>query len=104
MEECPTARCDSLRDLHGVPHEVFAYHVGLMSEAGLIIAIDATSMSEVDWIPVSITHDGHEFLDNLRSDTMWARTKDKALSATGSLTIETLKLAATALIRHHLGT
>jgi hypothetical protein len=103
MEECPSSRCDSLRDLQGISHEIFAYHVGLMSEAGLIDAINGSTMSGIDWIPISITHEGHEFLDQLRSDTMWARTKDKALSATGTLTLETLKAAAAALIRHHLG-
>ncbi len=102
MEDCPSPRCDSLRDLPGIPHEEFAYHVQLLEDAGLIEAIDASSFSGIDWIPISITHEGHEFLDSVRNDNLWSKTKEKALSVAGTLSIEALKLAVNALLKAHL--
>ena len=103
MEECPSARCNELSDLPEVPHDQFAYHVGLMADAGLIKAVDASSFDEVDWIPISITHEGHEFLDHARNEGLWSKTKEKAVSAAGTMSIEAIKLAMSALMKAHFG-
>jgi hypothetical protein len=102
MEECPSEPCINLRDVPGVPHDVFAHHVGLLHDAGLITAANGSSMSGVDWQPLKITHAGYEFLDNSRNDGLWAKTKDKALSMAGTLSLEAMKVAMTALMKSHL--
>lgn len=46
---------------------------------------------------IDITPKAHEFLENIRSDTVWKKTKETASSA-GSLSIEILKTCASAVI------
>ena len=64
--------------------EVVAYHVKLLHEAGLITAINASTRAGLDWIPKSLTWEGHEFLDAAKNDTVWNKAmttlKDKAVS------------------------
>lgn len=102
MEACPSSRCDSVDDLPDVLHEQFGSHIYLLQDAGLITAIDMSIGREIDWQPRSITHEGHEFLDHLRSDTMWALAKDMAQSAAGGLSLEVLKVATKLLVTHAL--
>ena len=78
------------------PEEVY-YKARLMQEAGLI---------EVRFLPGStafhvlrLTHAGHEFLDAARSDTAWNKAKNALSSATGTLTLEGLKVALPEIIK-----
>jgi hypothetical protein len=64
-----------------------------MNQAGLIKALDASSFEGEEWIPVKILWEGHEFLDAARSDTVWAKAKERVISTTGTLTLEALKAA-----------
>ena len=100
MEQCDSDLCTSVRDIPDVPHGVFAYHVGLLNDAGLIKAVDASSMDGIDWIPLSITHEGHEFLDGVRSETTWKSAKEKVASTATSLSLEALKAAVGVVVRH----
>lgn len=52
-----------------------AYHVQILDEAGLIEALDLTTMSDYDWRPRRLTYDGHEFLDTIRDAAAWRFTK-----------------------------
>ena len=74
------------------PEEIM-HHVGLMHEAGLIEAIDASSHDGEAWLPVKILWDGHEFLDAARSDTVWMKAKQRAMSTAGALTLDAMKAA-----------
>jgi len=99
MEECPEARCDSIRGLPGITHAMFAHHVKLLTQAGLIEAIDISSHDGDDWLLLSITHEGYEFIDAVREDSIWNKTKEKALSSTGTISLEILKTTAQAVIK-----
>lgn len=71
--------------------EYISYHVKLLHEAGLIEAVDASSMNAFKWYPVSLTWQGHEFLDAARDETRWKKAKSKVVAATGGLAFEFLK-------------
>ncbi len=99
MEKWPANQRDGDITLVGRTSEEIAYHLGLMHEAGLIKAVDASSHDGEAWLPLKILWDGHEFLDAARSDTVWAKAKARVISATGTLTLEALKMALSAIMK-----
>jgi hypothetical protein len=91
VQECslPT---DKVR-LNCFPQEraaAVSYHMALLIEAGLVNGeVNHTIGPEVkDFFVQRLTWEGHEFLDAIRSDTVWQKTK-KAFSEQGvSMTFE----------------
>jgi len=77
-------------------NEEVCYHVKLASDAGFVVAkfLPGTAEFAVE----RLTYAGHEFLDSAREDTLWAKAKDAVQKATGTLTIDGLKVALGALI------
>lgn len=55
-----------------------------MADGGLLEASDASSQDDFDWRPISLTWEGHEFLDAARNNTVWRKVlqlvKDKGAS------------------------
>lgn len=80
-------------EIEGIAPEVISYHVWLLHDAGLIEAMDASTMDGHEWFPVSLNWDGHEFLDSARDDTRWSKTKKLVIDKTGGLSFEALKFA-----------
>ena len=48
-------------------------------------------LSHFEWQPKSLTWEGHEFLDAVRHETVWAKTKEVVKSKGGSVSFEVLK-------------
>lgn len=76
--------------------EEIGYHGYLMKEAGLIQAMDATTMNSSSpcAIPVSITWQGYEFIEDSRDPNVWAQTKqiiDKVGGASIGIWTDVLK-------------
>lgn len=80
-----------------------AYHIGLLIEAGYA---NGTKCSDHDLIRQSIasslTWEGHELLDKIRSETIWSKTKSTALEKGVDLTFEVVKSIASKLIERIL--
>lgn len=77
---------------------VVSYHIFLMKEAGLVRATCSNSLSEPrQCFAQEMTWSGHEFLDQIRSQTIWNKTvgllRDKGLD----LSFDTIKAAAAAV-------
>jgi hypothetical protein len=68
------------------PEEV-SYHVMLLHEAGLIVGTDLSSFSDLQWIPVRLTWQGHEFLDAAKDDNRWSKAK-AAMGKVGGFVFE----------------
>ena len=66
------------------------YQVELLKEAGFI---DVRSHSDGHFVR-RLTWRGHDFLDAVRDDTVWNRTKEKISSTVGSASVEIVKAAA----------
>lgn len=47
-----------------------------------------------DILAIRLTWQGHEFLDSIRNDTVWNKTKDSFVSKGVSMTFELVKSAA----------
>lgn len=84
-----------------------SYHVMLLAEHGFVEAINFTTHDGFEWQAQRLTFEGHEFLDAARSDTIWKTAKEKIVSTTGVLTLESLKFALPLVLKHmlsgHLG-
>lgn len=77
--------------ISGRSQDVVSYHLKILHEAGLVDALDASSMDGVLILPRSLTWSGHEFLDASRDPSRWAQAKALMVKAGGSLTFEVMK-------------
>lgn len=83
----------------GYSAEEIAYHLLLARDAGLLEVKDLSGNEYVMVRVTRLTHDGHEFLDAARSDTIWKKAKDTVLKNTGTLTLEALKITLAMLMK-----
>ena len=67
--------------IDGYDIEIIAYHCDLLFEAALIKSYKSTYASDkIYFFSVgALTWEGHDFLDKIRENTLWNRTKDNAL-------------------------
>jgi hypothetical protein len=83
-------------ELSDQPMDKVAYHLKLLLDAGYI---DGSSGG---MILRGLTWDGHEFLDNVRSDTIWAKVKTQAATL-GTVGMKMLASLAEDEIKKHFG-
>jgi hypothetical protein len=74
----------------------------LLNEAGLIVAVDASSMQDIQWIPQRLTWQGHEFLDSSRDNNVWNKAKE-IMAKTGGFAFEIAKPLLIILLKQQLG-
>ena len=97
VEEC-TLRSDMVRLSH-FPIErqaEISYHMSLLIEAGLVTGKIIALMNQPidDFHAQRLTWNGHEFLDSIRSDTVWARTKKAFLDKGVEMSFDLVKAFA----------
>lgn len=85
-----------------------AYHVELMSAQGLVDAqVYHAGDAVVGGAVTALTWDGADYLDAIRDDAVWRRTKDVVRKSVGSTTMDVIKQAAvmvaTSAIKSSLG-
>lgn len=81
---------------------VLIRHCELLAQAGLIQISDParTASGTVMMLCVNgITHEGHDFLDNVRDDTIWKKTKKE----TRSFALDVIKSVAEGIIKGSMG-
>ena len=103
VEKAPANRFSDLSLPDRDENQVFE-HVELLLEAGMIVGkVTESGMGDEGRILAvdihRLTWDGHEFLDNARNDTVWAKTKLLVMEKGGSASFAVVKglLAAEAL-------
>lgn len=110
VEEC-TLPTEMVR-LSNFPSERAAevsYHMALLIEAGLVKGEISKTISATirDFMAYRLTWEGHEFLDGIRSDTVWLKTKktftEQGISMTFDLVKAVAKEAAVALMKATVG-
>lgn len=64
--------------IDGYTVEAIAYHCRLLHEAGLLLSFDAQYANDhlYNYEVGPLTWEGHNFLDEIREDTVWGKTKD----------------------------
>ena len=89
--------------IEGYTDDQVYYHVMLLSEAGLIKAMDCSSREGPCWYPQSLTWQGHEFLDACREAGRWEKAKALIKEKAGAVGFEVLKALLVGLARESLG-
>ena len=89
-------------EIEGRTENEIDYHVMLLHEAGLLEALDLSTLSGPCWKPTRLTYDGHQFLDAARSDTVFQKAKAWSLKSTGTLTLEGLKFALPHVVKRYV--
>lgn len=81
------------------------YHIDLLDKEGLIKAIIARDETEsiVKFALLNLTWDGHEFLDSIRDDDIWNKTKSKVIEKGGILTFDIVKTVALSVLKSTMG-
>lgn len=106
VEEC-TLPTDAVKlsDFSQDRHAEISYHMALLIEAGLVNGqmLGTLGPSVKEFFARRLTWEGHEFIDAIRSDTVWQKTKkifiEQGISMTFELVKSVAKDAATSLIK-----
>jgi hypothetical protein len=93
--------CDIRID--GFTDEEIGYNLQLLFGAGLIEAIDSSACGDkaFNCIIEGITWEGHEFLDAIRDNTVWTRTKEKLGPAIANTALSIIKELALSFCRQY---
>lgn len=104
LEKHEHGRAPSQLEIEGYSQEQIGYHVHLMDEASLLRAADVTHRQSPSpqATPISLTWEGHEFLDAARDPSRWRSALDIAREKGGALTFEILKAVLVDLARRAL--
>lgn len=85
---------------------VVAEHLALLIDHQFLKGHVARSLGGLELghvVVLSILWRGHEFLDAVRNDTVWKKTKDKVASVGGTASVEILTQVATGFLKQMLG-
>ncbi len=74
-----------------------SYQLTLMKDAGLVAGRDASLGL------FRVTNSGHDFLDAVRDDGVWNKTKSKIAHVGGSATLDVVKAVAVSILTTALG-
>lgn len=85
-------------DIKGYDSITVIYHYKLLKNAGLIEAMNISSIESEDFAATSLTWQGHEFLDKIRNDNVWNKVKSTVQSKSLDLSFDVIKQVATATI------
>jgi len=91
-------------EIEGYSAEQIAYHCFIMDEAGLIQAADCSSMSSTspEAIPIRLTWDGHEFIENASNENIWNQTKG-AVAKVGDVSFSVWASVLSKVVLDNLG-
>ena len=78
-------------EIAGYSRETVSYHLGLLADAGYVEAVNFGGEDQQAWFVKTLTWEGHNFADLLKSESLWNQAKSALLKATGTITIESLK-------------
>lgn len=86
-------------DISGYSEDEFIYHMQLLISQEFI-------NGSGDSLPINVrglTWAGHEFLDNIRNDSVWANTKKRVGDLVGSVSISVIAAVAEAEMKKLVG-
>lgn len=93
--------------IEGYSEDLISYHLILMAQAGLIVFEPVRSSTNperfINVYPFGLSWTGHEFLDQVRDDTIWNKAKQKVGEATGGVSLALLQAVVISSAKHALG-
>ena len=99
-----TIRLNAFKGMCG-DEAVLSLHVHLLLDAGLIEATDMiyTGNGVDDFLITRMTFAGYDYLDSIRSDSVWNEVKKKIASVGDSVSLEIVKELGVTLVKAQLG-
>jgi len=79
------------------------YHLQILVEGNFVEAMDASSLASICYMPTGLTWKGHEFLDDIRDETVWKKTKESVSSKVSSVSLAIVQEVAKASVKSLLG-
>lgn len=84
-------------------HEEAIEYLNLLLDAGLIrVRFHNHIHGGEMWDGVNLTAAGHDFLDNIRDETVWMKTKERVAVVGGKASIQVISEVAAGLVRSFL--
>lgn len=80
--------------LDGIDGDTAAYHMELLINAGLIEGGCRKAVGPHWCYATQLSWEGHEFLDNIKADSIWSKVKETARDKGIELSIDVIKAAA----------
>jgi hypothetical protein len=78
-------------EVEGHTESDISYHVMLLAQAGYIQAQNLSTGGGPSWKPISLTWQGHEFLEAAKNTNIWNKAKSLLKDKTGGVVFEILK-------------
>ena len=104
IEATPTGKFINQMECEGFDPDVVSAHLVLLEEAGLIEAAVLKMSSGHSRVKVSkLTWEGHDFLDAIKDDTLWAKAKKNVIGPAGGIAFSVLLEWAKAEGKSRLG-
>lgn len=105
VEARPSVNDWDLVEIEGRSQEEISYHVKMLDDAGLVEAIDMRSFGPdgYRYAPKFLTVWGHDFLDSIRSPSVWEKVKQQLVPIGGSASLEVVKAIAKKAVADVLG-
>lgn len=85
----------------GYSADQIGYHVNLLKNAGLIeanIGFDNGSVKVGSYDINHMTFAGHDFLDDIRNDSVWVRVQEKLAKVGGDASLEVVRTLAAQIV------
>lgn len=90
--------------IKGYDPQLVSYHIKLIGEAGLAeVSCHQALGVEPFYIAHSLTWQGHEFLDSIRESGLWNRIKASARQKGIEMSMETIRLIASSVLKQIIG-
>ncbi len=103
-EELEFGNTLTISDFDEIRAKEIEYHVKLLKESNLIKATVVEFYGGGCQFDLeSLTWSGHDFLDAIRNDTIWNKTKTTIATKSGSMTFELIKSIAIELAKAAIG-
>lgn len=90
-------------EIKGFTEQEISYHTMLLGQAGYIHARNLSSSDGSCWKPITLTWQGHEFLDAARDNTRWNKAKVLIKEKGGGVVFELLKQLLLEMMKSSIG-
>lgn len=99
LRDLPAAQTLPSSSLAGHTRESVTEHIRLLTEAGLTEMVE----NRGTLYATRLTWSGHELLEILDNDLLWQRLQDNLFSRGFNLSLQTIQIAADAMIHSRMG-
>jgi hypothetical protein len=92
-------------EVPGYTRAQVGYHVYLLCDAGYLVGEDCTAFGDeaTYWMASDLTWAGHDYLNAVRDDSVWAAVKTRAGKHLPSLTLDVVKALGVEVVKQLIG-